>query len=65
MSGRDLDPVAMAEEALRKVDGGPMAWAHRLRLRYLRGESLLTIQVQIASEALGEVWDGGKCRRRS
>lgn len=40
-----------------------MAWAYRLRERYLRGERLLPIQINYASGALDEVWSNGKCER--
>lgn len=40
-----------------------MAWAYRLRERYLRGERLMPIQINLASGALDEVWSNGKCER--
>ncbi len=35
-------------------------WAHALRKKYLSGERLLPVQINLASEALGEVWSMGK-----
>lgn len=37
-------------------------WAHKLRTRWLGGEKLLPIQVEMASGALEERWrsDGGR-----
>jgi len=40
-----------------------MAWAYRLRERYLSGEKLIPIQISLASGALDEVWSNGKCER--
>lgn len=37
-----------------------LSWAKRLRDRYLSGEKLYPVQIQMASEALGEVWLGGQ-----
>ena len=39
-------------------------WAYALRQRYLAGERLLLIQVDMASEALGETWRNGTCEVR-
>lgn len=36
-------------------------WAMDIRRRYLTGERLLLIQINNASEALGEKWIGGQC----
>ena len=44
---------------------GNKKWAERLRTRYLAGERLLPIQVQLASEALEEVWEGGAVKGRA
>lgn len=57
-------PAQMAEEALKRVEGGPLAWAHRLKVRYLNGDSLTPAQIALASEALREVWEQGQCRKR-
>ncbi len=44
---------------------GDKKWAERLRTRYLAGERLLPIQVQLASEALWEVWECGAVKGRA
>lgn len=36
------------------------SWARKLRDRYLSGERLETIQVSLASEALGDLWKSGQ-----
>lgn len=41
----------------------PKAWAHGLREDYLKGAKLKPIQIELASGALGEVWERGVCRR--
>lgn len=51
--------------AVKVGTSGGKAWAERLRTRYLAGERLLPIQVQLASEALGEVWEGGVVKDRA
>jgi len=65
-------PTPDAERRQRNIESaaavkvgsvGDKAWAERLRTRYLSGERLLPIQVQLASEALGESWASGKCER--
>ena len=37
-------------------------WCKELKRRYLAGEDLLPIQISMASEAMGEVWDKRECR---
>lgn len=39
-------------------------WAEKLRDKYLAGERLLPVQISLASEALGEVWNMGKIEIR-
>jgi hypothetical protein len=39
-------------------------WAMALRERYLAGEPLYLVQIEDASEALGEVWEGRQCHPR-
>lgn len=65
-------PTPDAERRQRNIESaaavkvgsvGNLQWAERLRTRYLAGERLLPIQVQLASEALGESWASGKCER--
>ena len=67
-------PTPDAERRQRNIESaaavkvgsvGNLQWAERLRTRYLAGERLLPIQVQLASEALGEVWEGGAEGRTS
>ena len=67
-------PTPDAERRQRNIESaaavkvgsvGDKAWAERLRTRYLSGERLLPIQVQLASEALGEVWEGGAVKDRA
>lgn len=41
-----------------------LAWAEKLRDKYLAGERLLPVQISLASEALGEVWNMGKIEIR-
>ena len=56
---------ARVDSAVESVLGqrdDPKAWAKRLRGMYLRRQTLLPCQIRLASEALGEVWDGGQCR---
>lgn len=50
--------------SMRKAEVEPKAWAHSLKSDYLDGVYLLTIQIENASEALGEVWKGGQCMPR-
>jgi len=67
-------PTPDADKRMRNIEqatavkvgtSGGKAWAERLRTRYLAGERLLPIQVQLASEALGEVWEGGAVNGRA
>ena len=67
-------PTPDADKRMRNIEqatavkvgtSGGKAWAERLRTRYLAGERLLPIQVQLASEALGEVWEGGVVKDRA
>jgi len=67
-------PTPDAERRQRNIESaaavkvgsvGNLQWAERLRTRYLAGERLLPIQVQLASEALGEVWEGGAVNGRA
>lgn len=59
------DASARVQEISAKVGksdphaAGPW-WAHALRKKYLSGERLLPVQINLASEALGEVWSMGK-----
>ena len=39
-------------------------WAKELRRRYLAGEAMLPIEISMASEALGEVWNNRECSIR-
>ena len=67
-------PTPDADKRMRNIEqatavkvgtNGGKAWAERLRTRYLAGERLLPIQVQLASEALEEVWEGGAVKGRA
>mgnify|MGYP006935489954 CR=1 FL=1 len=40
------------------------AWCKELKRRYLSGDDLLPIQISMASEAMGEVWDKRECRTK-
>lgn len=42
-----------------------LAWARKLRDRYLSGEHLIDCQIRIASEALCETWGSGQCGPRT
>ena len=59
------DASARVQEISAKVGkkdphaAGPW-WAHALRQKYLAGERLLPVQINLASEVLGEVWSMGK-----
>ena len=37
-------------------------WCKELWRRYLAGDDLLYIQIKLASEVLGEVWEGRQCK---
>ena len=39
-------------------------WCNELRERYLAGECLLPIQIQMVSEALGESWENRQCKQK-
>ena len=67
-------PTPDAERRQRNIESaaavkvgsvGNLQWAERLRTRYLAGERLLPIQVQLASESLGEVWEGCAVKGRA
>ncbi len=49
---------------VRIRESGDRDWAHQLRRMYLAGDRLLPSQIAMASEALGEVWSGGRCAPR-
>jgi hypothetical protein len=51
----------MLKRHMRVSESHPRAWAHVLKTRYLDGEVLLPIQVQLASEAMCETWKNGEC----
>lgn len=38
------------------TDNGSLLWAEKLRAKFLRGERLRPIQIELASNALGEEW---------
>ncbi|MDE2106643.1 MAG: hypothetical protein KGL39_56025 [Patescibacteria group bacterium] len=49
--------VEQATAAVKKPDAYDwLGWAKRLRTRYLGGERLLPVQIDMASSALGESW---------
>ena len=48
--------------SLPKLD--PRGWAKALRREYIAGKKLLPIQIDMASEALGEVWKNGQIESR-
>ena len=60
-----------AEKRLKDLTAGqlygeapqPMAWAERLRAKYLAGEPLIPVQIRLASEALGEKWTNREVRK--
>lgn len=63
-------PTPDAERRQRNIESaaavkvgsvGDKGWAYSLRKRYLAGERLQAVQVQLAGEALGEAWAGGQC----
>ena len=48
---------------MKAMDSGNKDWAHSLRARFLAGEPLTYLQIEWASEVLGETWSGeGKGR---
>lgn len=54
--------IATVEKAMHKGGGYDYkGWAKKLRAEYLSGARLYLIQISMASEALGETWEGGKC----
>lgn len=55
---RNAEKLAKAATALRYAPSTD--WAKKLRVKYLSGERLLPIQIDLASGALGEVWALGK-----
>ena len=57
--------IATVEKVLHKGGGYDFkGWAKKLRAEYLSGVCLYPIQIAMASEALGEKWEGGKCLPR-
>lgn len=66
-------PTPDAEQRARNVERavavrvdvpGNRGWARRLRARYLGREPVTPTQIAMASEALDEVWEGGRCKPR-
>lgn len=55
---RNAEKLAKAATALKFA--ASTDWAKKLRVKYLSGERLLPIQVDLASGALGEGWAPGK-----
>ena len=55
-----VDEINRAATAKRSMEGN-RNWAQTLREKYRAGRRLHSIQIQLASEALGEVWRDGKC----
>lgn len=39
-------------------------WCNELRERYLAGECLLQMQIQMASEAMNKVWENRQCKQK-
>ena len=68
--GLTADQIAERQKAAEQMAGGAFAakppgkwWAEKLRARFLSGEKLNYQQIEMASDALGEVWAGeGKGR---
>lgn len=52
----------MLKNTMRKAEAHPRDWANSLKSDYIDGALLLPIQIQLASEALSEVWNNGECR---
>ena len=51
----------MLKNTMRRAEVAPRAWANSLKSDYIDGVDLLPIQISMASEAMGEVWDKREC----
>lgn len=58
------DYRAKVKTSMRLSEVEPKAWANSLKSDYLDGIHLYIIQIENASEALGEVWKDGQCMPR-
>jgi hypothetical protein len=56
---------SMLAKTMRRADLDPKAWASSLKSDYLDGADLLPIQIAMASESMGEVWEKRECRPRN
>jgi hypothetical protein len=54
----------MLKNTMRRADSAPRDWANSLKSDYLDGVVLLPIQIQMASEALGESWENRQCKQK-
>lgn len=52
--------TASISSRMRDPYAPSLGWAELLRKKYLAGERLYPVQIRMASEALGEVWNMGK-----
>jgi len=67
------EPISATKQDIRRIESAVECitstssqydyrrWCKELKRRYLAGEVLLPIQVQLASEAMGETWTAGEC----
>lgn len=60
-----LERARQLESVASKAKGYDYhGWCKELRLRYLAGDDLLPIQISMASEVMGEVWEKRECKPR-
>lgn len=62
-AARRLDEIKARAPKEQKPGLDPRGWCKELKKRYLAGEKLNSIQIQMAQEAMGEKWAQGKCER--
>lgn len=61
-----MDRARQLESAAVKAkDYDYRGWCKELKRRYLNGDDLLPIQISMASEVMGEVWEKRECKPRA
>lgn len=64
------DEIAQRQQKIAsvatKTDGYDYrAWCKEIKRRYLAGEFLYSMQIEMASEVMGEVWEKGQCKPKA
>ena len=62
-AARRLDEIKARDPKEQKLGIDPRGWCKELKKRYLAGEKLYPIQIQMAQESMGEKWSKGICER--